>query len=253
MADIVFHTKTRDSGGVRPLSSVLKTLRVLDVLGAQPKVMRAVEVAQATGMSRATAHQKLVTLVHAGWVEQTKDGAYRLSLHASRIGNAALMQASLGERVLPFLQELVVETGETASLAVIDGTNACIVQRVESNGILRAELRIGSLLDLEHSASGRILVAFASPALLEQLRRSGAALPDPKLLAQVRRENFAPSSGKSFAGVRAVAAPIFDAGGACIAALSLVGPVPRFTVERNRAPICRSADAINAFIRGQPA
>jgi DNA-binding IclR family transcriptional regulator len=248
MKDNVFHRKT----GVRPLSSVLKTFQLLDQLGSSQKPMRLIDIANAARMSRATAHQKLVTLAHAGWVEHTPEGSYRLTLQATRFGIAALAQASLGERVMPFLQELVTESGETASLAVIDGTQARIVQRVESNGILRAELHVGSLLDLEHSASGRILIAFAGPELVARLRKQNAPLPGERLLAQVRREHFAPSSGKSFAGVRGVAAPVFDAGGACIAAVSLVGPLPRFSIDKARAPLVRAASAINEFIRGQP-
>lgn len=253
MKDNVFSAKTEPPApvGVRPLSSALKTLSVLDLLGSSSKALRLAEIVRASAMSRATTHQKLVTLVHAGWVEQTSDGAYRLALHATRVGNAALAQASLGERVVPYLQQLVADARETASLAVIDGNEARIVQRVESAGILRADLHVGALLDLSNSASGRILVAFADPPQLRRLRESGAVLPDERLLSQVRRERFAASSGKSFDGVRAVAAPIFDMGGHCVGALSLVGPLPRFTIERNRAPLLRAAAAINAFIRGE--
>jgi DNA-binding IclR family transcriptional regulator len=250
MSDAVFYRKTPNSG-VRPLSSVLKTLQVLDTLGAESKAMRVTDLAQATGMSRATAHQKLITLVHAGWVEQIDSGAYRLTLHASRVGNAALSQASLGERITPFLQSLVAETGETASIAVIDDDTCSIVQRVESHGILRAELRVGAQLDIEHSASGRVLSAFADPVTLERLRAAGITLADEALLSRVRKERFAASSGRSFLGVRGVAAPIFDVSGQCIAALSLVGPLPRFTIDKTREPLKRAAETINKFIRGQ--
>ncbi len=250
MSDVVFYKNTARSG-VRPLSSVLKTLQVLDTLGAEAKAMRVTDVAQATGMSRATAHQKLITLVHAGWVEQIDSGAYRLTLHASRVGNAALSHASLGERIMPFLQSLVAETGETASIAVIDGDTCSIVQRVELHGILRAELRVGAQLDIEHSASGRVLAAFADPVMLQRLRAGGVKLADETLLARVRKERFATSSGRSFLGVRGVAAPIFDASGQCIAALSLVGPLPRFTIDKTREPLKRAAEAINKFISGQ--
>jgi DNA-binding IclR family transcriptional regulator len=251
MQDNVFHKKTRPRVGVRPLSSVLKTLRLLDQLGSGEAAMRVIDLARSTNMSRATAHQKLVTLVEAGWAEQTADGTYRLTLQAIRVGNAALVQAGIGERVTPFLQRLAAESGEAASLAVLDGNHARIVQRVESNGILRAELRVGSLLELDHSASGRILVAFADPSVAERLRKQRVSLPADKLLAQVRREHFAPSSGRSYSGVRGVAAPDYDAGGACIAALSLVGPLPRFSIERMRPPLMRAATAINDFIRGR--
>ena len=249
MQDTVFHENT-SIRGVRPLSSVLKTLSVLDLLGSKPNVMRLSEIARETGMSRSTALQKLVTLVQAGWVEQA-EGAYRLSLRTTRVANAALEQASLGERIVPFLERLVAKVGETASLAVIEGVSACIVQRVESSGILRAELHVGAPLDLFHSASGRILVAFADQALIDRLRKNGVQLPDEKTLAQVRREHFAPSSGRSFQGVRGIAAPIFDSSGRCITALSLVGPLPRFSVERLRPHLERSAKEIIACLQGR--
>ena len=73
-------------------------------------------------------------------------------------------------------------------------------------------------------------MAFVDLNVVERLRKLHVSLPGEKVLAKVRREKFAPSSGRSFLGVRGVAAPIFDAGGACIAALSLVGPLPRFTI-----------------------
>jgi IclR family transcriptional regulator, KDG regulon repressor len=249
MGDAVFYTNT--SSGVRPLTSVLKAFEILDALGSQARPLRVTEVAHATRMSRATAHQKLVTLVRAGWVEQIDSGAYRLTLHASRVGNAALAQASLGERIMPLLQSLVAETGETASIAVIDGDKCSIVQRVESHGVLRAELRVGAQLDIAHSASGRVLSAFADPIMLARLRSSAVTLAEESLLARVRKERFAASSGRSFLGVRGVAAPVFDAGGQCIAAISLVGPLPRFTIEKTRGPLKRTAEAINKFIKGQ--
>ena len=118
---------------------------------------------------------------------------------------------------------------------------------------VRAELHVGAMLDLSESASGRVLVAFADAPTLERLRESGVPLPGEKLLAQVRRERFAASSGNSFTGVRGSAVPIFDASGACTAALSLVGPLPRFNVERTRAPLLRAAAAIDDYIRGAAA
>jgi DNA-binding IclR family transcriptional regulator len=229
---------------------VLKTLALLDVMARQEKPTRLADLARLAHMSRATAHQKLVTLAQAGWVEHT-GGAYRLSLHAAIVANAALQQADLGERVVPFLEELVAEAQETASLAVIEGGAACIVQRVESVGVLRAELHVGAMLDLSNSASGRVLVAFAKDSLLEAWRRRKVELPDQKIVSQVRREKFAISSGLSFAGVRAIAAPVFDSQNNCVAALSLVGPLPRFNAARLRPPLEAAAARISASLGAQ--
>lgn len=243
MKDDVFHTKTEPKRGVRPLSSVLKTLGIVDIMARHGRPARLAEIARAAKMSRGTTHQKLVTLAQAGWIEQV-DNYYRLSLHAAHIASAALEHADLGERVVPFLEDLVTEAKETASLAVIDGASICIVQRVESTGVLRADLHVGALLDLQHSASGRVLAAFARERMLDEWRRHNVPVADATILAQVKREKFAASSGQSYEGVRAIGAPVFDSRGECIAALTLVGPVPRFDIDRLRPLIERGKSVV---------
>lgn len=242
-----------DSGptGVRPLSSVVKTLAVLEALAGARRSLRLAELSRAMAMARGTTYQRLVTLIRAGWVEQIEDGSFRLTLHATRIGNAALEQASLGDRMVPFLRSLVDEAGETASLAVLDGVDPIIVQRVESSGVLRAELRVGATLSLDHSASGQVLAAFAEPHQRTLFAERGAALPAETVMAAVRATRFAVSTSQRIEGIGAVAAPIFDAAGHCLAALSLVGPLPRFETERMRGPLLAAAERINSFLQGR--
>ena len=248
MKDDVFHKNTVSKRGVRPLSSVLKTLGIIDITARHGRPARLAEIARAAKMSRGTTHQKLVTLAQAGWIEQV-DNHYRLSLHAAQIASAALEHADLGERVVPFLEDLVAEAKETASLAVVDGVSVCIVQRVESTGVLRADLHVGALLDVEHSASGRVLAAFARERMREEWRRHNIEVADDKVLAQVKREKFAVSSGRSYDGVRAIGAPVFDSRGECVAALTLVGPVPRFDLDRLRPLLERAAARISEHMR----
>jgi DNA-binding IclR family transcriptional regulator len=246
-------TSAVKSGGVRPLSSVLKTFAALDLLGRSEQPMRLAELARALGGGRATVYQKLVTLAQAGWVEQTAEGAYRLSLHAARMGEAALRQSSLGERASPILEELVSEVGETASLAVISGVHAELVTRVEAEAVLRVQRRVGTLLSLDQSASGRVLTAYATPEFREQLKRKGAVLAPESALREVRRKGFAISTGRDVPGVRSLAVPVTDARDACIYALSIVAPVTRFEGPRYRKPLLRAAGKLNALIAGIPA
>lgn len=237
-------------GGVRPLSSVLKTLAVLDALAEARKSMRLVELTRMIGGERGTVYQRLVTLMEAGWVEQIEDGSFRLSMHSARLAHAALEQANLGTRTVPIMQQLVDVAGETASLAVLDGAEARIVQRVESEGVLRAELKVGARLSLDNSASGRVLAAFVTPETLQRWIDNGIAVPSPEMLEKVRRERFA-VSGDRMAGIMASAAPVFEAGGRILAALSLVGPQQRFEAEKSRADLIAAADKITQMIRGQ--
>lgn len=236
--------------GVRALASPLKTLAVLDALGASQRAMRLADVVAAVGGNRGSVYQRLLTLVVGGWVEDDGDGRYRLSLHANRVGHAALAQAGIGERSTPILQSLVYETNETASLALLDGRDAYIAQRVEAAAVLRAELRIGTSLRLETSASGRVLSAFADAAQLEHLRAMGAILPSDSLMARIRREGFSVSSGLDFAGVRAIAVPVLDSHSRCVAALSLVAPEARFDEAKLRKPLLRAAGRLNRLLAG---
>lgn len=236
--------------GVRPLSSVLKVFALLDVLAEARKSVRLAELARMVGGERGTVYQRLVTLIEAGWVEQIEDGSFRLTMHAARLANAALEQANIGARTVPILQRLVDDTAETASLAVLDGNEACIVQRVESEGVLRAELKVGARLALDSTASGRVLAAYVAPEKLQRWKEAGIALPPDDVLEKVRKEKFVISGGK-MEGIRACAAPVFEASGRCIAALSLVGPLPRFQPEKSRARLCAAAEQVTQLIRGQ--
>ncbi len=238
------------ASGVRPLSSVLKTLAMLDALGRCGQPMRLAELTREIGGSRATVYQKLVTLMHAGWVEQTDEGAYRLALHAARMGEAAMRQANLGERSTAILEELVAKVGETASLAAVNGVHAELVKRVEAEAVLRVERRIGTLLSLDQSASGRVLTAFASAEYRALLERKGAVLAPDSALREVKRKGYAVSTGRDVPGVRSVAVPVRDAQGSCVYALSIVAPVPRFEGVRYVKPLLRAAEKLHALIAG---
>ena len=243
--------RPESEGGVKPLASALKVLALLDRLATRRGSAGPAELAAELGESRATIYQRLLTLVVAGWVEAVEDGRYRLTLRAARIARAAAEQAGIGDRAMQVLEALVAETGETASLAVLEGNEPCIVQRVEPAGVLRAELRVGAALSLSGSASGRVLVAFAEEATRLRLRLGKAEMPDAAVLEEVRRLGHALSSGRSIEGIRAAAVPVRDADGRCIAALSLVGPVHRFDAPRLVAPLERAAKRLTAMLEGR--
>lgn len=248
--DTLYSNRIQAESGVRPLSTALKTMAVLDVLAQSPRGMRLPEVAKAMGLSRPTAYQRLLTLIEAGWVEQDEQSRYRLTMHLCRLAAAALDQADLGTRVLPILEALVHEVKESASVAVLDRGVPCIVSRVDSDSVLRAEQKIGTTMSLEGSASGRILTAFADEATLRRLRDGGEPLASEDVLEAARRDGYAISSGYTHTGVRAMAAPVFDHRGKCTATLSLVMPETRFDLQRFTVPLLRAAEQVTRIHQG---
>lgn len=238
--------------GVRPLSTVLRTLEILNFFARQTRPQRLAEVAAATGLSRATAYQRLLTLVAAGWLEQDTGGAYRLSMLAARLASAAMDQADFGIRAEPVLARLVAQVHETASLSVLDRGQPCIVARVESDSLLRADQKIGTLMALDGSASGRVLAAFADAVTLQRLRDGRQPLAADDVLHEARVNGYALSSGYTHTGVRAVAAPVFDLRNRCVATLSIVVPETRFDLARFRQPVIDSAAELTRILQGEP-
>ncbi|CDZ26610.1 IclR family transcriptional regulator [Neorhizobium galegae] len=250
--DTVYSNRIQEEGGgVRPLSTVLKTMAVLDVLASSARGMKLPEIALAMELSRPTAYQRLLTLIEAGWVEQDQEMRYRLSMHACRLAAAAMEQANLGTRIQPIIEMLVHRVKETASLAVLDRGLPCIVSRVESESVLRAEQKIGTTMSLEGSASGRVLTAFADEVTLARLKESGEPLASEELLVEARANGYALSSGYTDSGVVAIAAPIFDLHGKCTSTISLVMPEMRFDLESFREPLLETARTITKMQQGE--
>lgn len=237
--------------GVQPIAAGMKTLALLTLVSRSDRPLRLVDVAKASGDSAPTTYQKLLTLVQAGWLEQAEDGRYRLSFLAVQAGQAALEQANIGERVTPLLQGLSLAVGESVSLAEFSGLHVRIVRRIEAEVAVRAQVRVGTLLSLGNSASGRVLTAYASPDHLAELRRQGGVLAAASLLAEVRAQGWAVSTGKDTPGARTLAMPVFDAGGQCAFAVSVVSPAERFQPEKWMKGLRATAQNLTAVLGGE--
>ncbi len=94
---------------VRPLSTVIKCMTLLDKISEMPSSVRISEMAKLMGESRATTYQRLFTLTEAGWLERLPDGSFRLTVKANQIGAAAIRQAGFDNRAQLILDEVAME------------------------------------------------------------------------------------------------------------------------------------------------
>ncbi len=233
----------------RPLSTALKCFDVLDTLADLPGPIRLSQLARKMGETRATSYQRLLTLTTAGWVDRLPDGTYRLSMRACRIANAALEQAGFGDRALPILENLTVATGETSSLVVLENDKVVIAQRVESRGVLRADLRLGAEMSFSESASGQIWTAFGPDDLRHRLAKKGIKTASDKILKTVKSSQISiAGGGTTLQGIAVVAVPVFGPTGDCLASLSLVGPDTRFNAELLIPPLREAASRLSALL-----
>jgi DNA-binding IclR family transcriptional regulator len=147
------------------------------------------------------------------------------------------------------MEKLSQRTGETVNLAVPDGENVLNVAEVPSTYILSSSGGwIGRRTRPHAVANGKVLLAYGAlsqPTVLErytpQTIVSPGALADE--LASIRSEGYATAIAELEEGLVAVAAPVFDPAGACVAALSISGPEYRMRPETldSLGRLCASA------------
>jgi IclR family transcriptional regulator, KDG regulon repressor len=224
------------------LSTVVKTLRVLEAFSYAQPVLGVSELARKLDMGKSSVHRALATLHEHGYVVKTADDRYRLGLKLHEMGQLVVSGLRLHEVAHDSLDRLRHETNETVHLAVLDKTEVVYIDRMEAAGQMRMFSKLGTRMPVHATSSGKCLLAFGSDELFEQVTSVGLPRRAPRtitskamfrdVLAQVRADGFAVSIEESEKGVASVGAPVFGRDGSCIAAVSLVGSLLRLTDDQ---------------------
>lgn len=226
------------------MRALLRGLAVLEVL-AQGQDLNLSEVARRARLPVSTAHRLLETLRRRGFVQPVEDGRYRVGLRAFEVGMGFLRAQRLPEVARPVMVELVDRVEETANLAVRDGAEAVYVLQVESHRMLRLFAQPGARHPLYCTGVGKVLLAWEPEEEVRRLLGPGPlprftprTLTDPdavvRELRAIRARGYAVDREERESGVRCVAAPVRDASGRVVAALSVSAPASR--VPHHRIP-----------------
>jgi DNA-binding IclR family transcriptional regulator len=224
-------------------SSVLGKVRsILDALG-DGGVLGLSELARRSGVAKPTVHRLCGELVDWGVVERSGD-AFRLGPKLFELGGRVPGRRQLREAALPFVEDLFVATGQTIHLAVLDGLEVFYVERLTGRRFRPAPSAIADRLPLHCTATGKCLLAFGPPELLDAVIDGGLAgrtdrsITDGATLAEelarVRADGTATEIGEVSEGHVSVGAPIFELGEGVAGALSITGQEGAFDLEQCR-------------------
>ncbi len=229
----------------RPVvESVLRAMRLLDCFEIGRPEMTLAELVRCGGYSKTTTYRLLTTLEEAGWLERTPSAAFRLTIKSFQVGSIVMEGLELRREAVPIMERLAQVCGETVYLTVPSGTHAVCLERTDGGSAVRvADLHVGGAQPLHLGAGPRALLAFDEEGLLPALldaglsRRTEHTIVDPDALRadleQVRRRGYSISDEDATTpGVAAIGAPVFDAGGSVVAALSVGGLAPRILPPR---------------------
>ncbi|WP_369247262.1 IclR family transcriptional regulator C-terminal domain-containing protein [Streptomyces sp. R41] len=217
------------------VESLARGLTVITAFGEGRAELTLTEVAQATGLARATARRALITLEHLGYVT-THDRVFRLTPRVLGLGFPPLSRTSLPEIAAPHLTELSQRLHDSVSLAILTGDEIQYTARVSTSRIMSVNITVGSRLPAYATSLGRVLLADLPDARLpELLPRTPRTMTDPEKLRaeldRVRDAGYALVDEELEEGLRSVAVPVRERGGRVVAAVNVAMHSSRRTPE----------------------
>lgn len=195
------------SAGVNALERGLRLLMAL----RKDEGLRLSDLARVTQLDKATASRLLRSLVHYSFATRDADERYRLGPATAVLERTGDDTHGITAVVQAVIDRLAQETGETASFFVAQGDMRLCVAVANGRRAVGHTLKVGEVLPTERGAGGRVLRQFHAgrPAEPLELIQTSLGERDPELAA--------------------VAAPVFDAKGRLLGALSLSGTSTRFS------------------------
>jgi IclR family transcriptional regulator, acetate operon repressor len=226
------------------VQSVDRAMAILEALGEDEEGYRLRDLAIRTGLSPSTLHRLLTTLERRRFVEfDQTDGAWHVGRQSFSIGSAFVRRRNFVAPALPFLRRLRDLTHETANLGVADDGEVVVLTQVESREIMRAITRVGGRAPMVTSGLGKaILATYSDDDVAAIIKRHGMKRLTPKsvvragdlrnVLEQARRDGYALDDEEYLAGLRCVAAVVYNDQAEALAAISVSGLASRVPSER---------------------
>lgn len=243
------------------IQSVEVGFALLDVLAQAPGPLMLRDLASAAGMSAAKAHRYLVSFQRLNLVVQDANTRYELGPATLRLGLATLSRldaVKLARERLPTLMDL---TGHTLALAVWGNRGPTLVHWQEAPMAMPVSLRLGDVMPLLSSATGRCFAAFIGhggaadkslpmiEAELTWARKLGRSdLPSTPaqvqaMLSESRAQGLGRVVNVLLPGISGLCAPVFDADGHLVLGVVSLGSSATFDADW-QGPI---AQALRAF------
>jgi DNA-binding IclR family transcriptional regulator len=253
----------------RAVQSVEVGGRLLLALAESPGALPLKELAARAGLVASRAHPYLVSFQRLRLVEQEPStGYYALGAAALQIGLACLHQLDPLKAAEPVAQELAHHTGHAVALAVWGNFGPTIVRLVEAQQPLHILLRVGSVMSVLGTATGRAFAAALPPEQLEPAialaqgqevgGRIGAKQWRKEIeeaVAEVQRHGVARAVGRPLPGVNAFSAAAFDHEGHAAVVLTALDHEDRLKGEWSGAgarAVREAAAAITRRLGGVP-
>jgi DNA-binding IclR family transcriptional regulator len=255
--------------GVKTTSApaVERALDILELLSSSKAGLTLSDLSNSLDVHKSSVHYLLDTLQRRGYVHRNEvTKRLLLGLKILTLSDAALAGVELRRHAAVHLRRLMEKSGLTVHLAVLEGDEAVLVDKLEPPEGAHVATWVGKRMDLHCSAVGKAIMAYLPEEQFYRLARDRGFTrynENTKVtrrriveeIGEIRKCGYAVEDEEGEIGFRCVGCPIFDREGRITAAVSVAGTTSQITSEKGTLLsecVKETADAISRCI-GFPA
>ncbi|HDQ14205.1 MAG TPA: IclR family transcriptional regulator [Sediminispirochaeta sp.] len=224
------------------LSTVITASQIIELIGEEGSTTP-VFIAKKLNLSRSNVHRLLLTLKKLGYVEERPGSKFYLTFKLFELGNTVPHKKRLIDSARPSMLRLAQLTGQTVNHGILYDDLVLYIDKVEANTYLKLDRSIGNSDPVHSTSLGKVLLAFQEAGDREKILNRLQLIPttpqtitEAQLLQEelerVRREGVAFDRQELSRELNCVAAPVFDCQGRICSAISISGPVDKFTIPQ---------------------
>jgi IclR family transcriptional regulator, KDG regulon repressor len=226
--------------------SVTRALRILELFLNDQNPLAVPTISERLGLPRTTTHELVNTLTHSGYLRRDSKQPNKVFLGPSvfELGNVYAGKLDLIAEGRRIAEEIVAKCDETVQMAILDGTDAVFVAKVECSKMVRLVSGVGSRVPAHCTAVGKMLLSSLPELGINDLYKKQDSLENmtensitslsqlKHELAAIRKRGLSYDDCESNTDVRCVAAPIYNHTGKMVAAMSISVPISRMSLSR---------------------
>jgi DNA-binding IclR family transcriptional regulator len=236
-----------------------RAFRILAAFGPDDRSLSLTSLSARAGLPAPSALRIARQLVELGALERDEEGRYMVGLRLLEIASLAPRGHGLRGTALPYMEDLHHATGQHVLLAVREGHEAILVERLSAHRAGRVLYRIGGRMPMHATGVGLVLLAHA-PVQIQQEVLAGDLTVEPGhalaserelrvLLAAIRRDGVATASRQRPEPMTSVAAPVLN-NRRVVAALSVVAQSGNLQPAALTPAVVAVARAISRAVSG---
>jgi IclR family transcriptional regulator, KDG regulon repressor len=216
-----------------------RLLDIVELLTLEKDGLGVTDIANRTSLHKSTVHRIVSALAERGYIEKVPErSVYKVGLKFVEISSVYLNSVELKTEATPYLRELTSKLGQPTHLAILDGTDAVYIEKVDVLNNIRLYSQIGRRIPVYCSALGKCLLSGLHEGEIDEIVQKSSfikftakTLTREELLRQVRAvttDGYAVDDEEHDEGIRCIAVPVRDYRGKVIASVSVAGPASVF-------------------------